>query len=303
MRIGFVGAGGLGLYYGGVLARAGHEVRVLVRGDSLAAIEENGIQVRTPEGSFTAPARAVSDGSGLRGVELAVVAVKAYGLEAVAPAVAEAAAAGAAVLPLLNGVDAADRLIAAGVPRPAVVGGVTYISAARTAPGVVERRSGFQRVLAGELPSGRSPRVEAIVEAFRSAGVDAAASDDIQAELWRKLAFLAPISAACGLVRGDVGAVRARPGGGLLFRRLLQETLAVARARGVALPDSEEGRLAGQIEALADGLRPSFLLDLLAGGPNELDILSGAAARLGREAGVETPAHDVAVTVLSGRGE
>lgn len=299
MRIGFVGAGGLGLYYGGVLARAGHEVRVLVRGDSLAAIEENGIQVRTPEGSFTAPARAVSDGSGLRGVELAVVAVKAYGLEAVAPAVAEAAAAGAAVLPLLNGVDAADRLIAAGVPRPAVVGGVTYISAARTAPGVVERRSGFQRVLAGELPSGRSPRVEAIVEAFRSAGVDAAASDDIQAELWRKLAFLAPISAACGLVRGDVGAVRARPGGGLLFRRLLQETLAVARARGVALPDSEEGRLAGQIEALADGLRPSFLLDLLAGGPNELDILSGAISRLGASGRVQTPLHDVTVTVLS----
>ena len=299
MRIGVIGAGGVGLYYGAVLARAGHEVTFLARGASAEAIRERGVAVRSPEESFSARATAVTEPAGLRGAELVLVAVKGYALGDVAGAAALAAAAGAVVLPLLNGVEAADRLIAAGVPAGAVLGGVTYISAARSAPGVVERRSSFQRVIVGELPAGSSARVRAVVEVFGSAGVDATASEDIQVELWRKLAFLAPISAACGLVRGDMAAVRKRPLAGALLQRLVGETAAVARALGVALPAGEEEKVVAQIAALAGPLRPSFLLDLLAGGPNELDLLSGAISRLGAAAGVPTPVHDVAVTVLS----
>ncbi len=299
MRIGIIGAGGIGGYYGGVLARAGHEVRILARGDSLKAIGERGLEVRTPEGAFTARVEAVADGPALRGVELGVVAVKSYSLEAVTGAARAVGEGGGAVLPLLNGVEASQRLIELGVPASAVLGGATYISAARVAPGVVERRSSFQRVLVGELPGGTSPRVDAVVAAFRSAGVDAEASADIRLELWRKLTFLAAISAACGLVRGDIGAVRARPLGGELVAHLVAETAAVARASGALLPADEEARVTAQIAGLPGPMKPSFLLDLLAGGPNELDILSGAVARLGAAAGVASPVHDVAVTVLS----
>lgn len=298
MRIAFIGAGGIGGYYAGVLARAGHDVTVLARAQNLAAIRERGLEIQTPEGAFRAQVRATDDTAQLAVAELAVIAVKGYSLESVAGAAMAAAAGGAAVLPLLNGVDAADRLVAMGVPAAAVLGGATYISAARVAPGVVERRSPFQRVFVGELPTGTSPRVDAIVDAFRSAGVDAQASEDIRVELWRKLAFLAPISAACGLVRGDVGEVRRRPLGDQLLRRLVDETATVARAKGVALPAGEEDRVWSQIAALAPGLRPSFLLDLIAGGANELELLSGAISRLGAVVGVATPVHDVAVTVL-----
>ncbi len=299
MRIGIIGAGGVGAYYGGVLARAGHEVRILARGESLAALREGGLQVRAPEGTFTVRPEAVADGAALRGVELGVVAVKSYSLDSVAAAARAVADGGGAVLPLLNGVEASHRLVELGVPASAVLGGATYISAARVAPGVVERRSAFQRVLVGELPAGTSARVDAVVGAFRSAGVEAEASPDIRLELWRKLTFLAAISAACGLVRGDIGSVRVRPLGEQLIGRLVAETAAVARARGAALPAEEEARVTAQIAGLPAPLKPSFLLDLLAGGPNELDILSGAVARLGAAAGVATPSHDVAVTVLS----
>ncbi len=299
MRIGIIGAGGVGGYYGGVLARAGHEVRVLARGESLAALRERGLEVRTPEGGFVARVEAVADAGALGGVELAVVAVKGYSLESVLPAARAAAAGGGAVLPLLNGVEAADRLLEGGLPAGAVLGGATYISAARVAPGVVERRSSFQRVLVGELPAGTSARVDDVVAAFRSAGVEAGASADIRVELWRKLVFLASISAACGLVRGDIGSVRARPLGSELVARLVAETAAVARGRGIALPAEEETRVTAQIAGLPGPMKPSFLLDLLAGGPNELEILSGAVSRLGAAAGVPTPVHDVAVTVLS----
>ncbi|HEX9107955.1 MAG TPA: 2-dehydropantoate 2-reductase [Longimicrobiales bacterium] len=299
MRIGIIGAGGVGAYYGGMLAHAGHDVVMLARGENLAALRARELEVRTPEGAFTVAVEAVADAESLEGVELAIVAVKAYSLDEVLPAARAVAQGGGAVVAFLNGVESADRLVAGGVPAAAVLGGATYISAARTAPGVVERRSGFQRVLLGELPSGTSPRVEAAVAAFRSAGAEATASAQIQVEIWRKFIFLASISAACGLVRGDIGAVRERPYGSELLRRLVRETAAVARARGVPLPPEEEAQRIAQIEGLAPPTRPSFLLDVLAGGPNELDILSGAVARLGREAGVETPAHDVAVTVLS----
>jgi len=299
MRIGIIGAGGVGAYYGGMLAQAGHEVRLLARGESLAALRERGLEVRTPEGHFTARVEAASDPAALRGVELAVVAVKGYSLDAVAPAARAAAEGGGAVLPLLNGVEASHRLAELGVPVGAVLGGATYISAARVAPGVVERRSSFQRVLVGELPAGTSPRVDAIVAAFRSAGVESEASPDIRLELWRKLTFLAAISAACGLVRGDIGSVRARPLGSELVARLVGETAAVARARGAALPPEEEARVTALIAGLPGPMKPSFLLDLLAGGPNELEILSGAVSRLGAAAGLPTPVHDVAVTVLS----
>ncbi len=303
MEIGIIGAGGVGGYYGGLLARAGNAVRVLARGAHLDAMLRDGLEVRTPEERFRARVLATDDPESLAGVDLAIVAVKSYDLPGIVPAAHAAASAGGAVLPLLNGVEAADQLAEAGVPDENILGGVTYLSAVRTAPGVIERLSPFQRVLLGERGErGPSPRVEAIARAFRSAGVEATVSPSIEIELWRKLIFLAAISSACALVEGDMAAVRARPLGHLLVERLVREAAAVARADRVALPQGEERTALRLIESLPDGMRPSFLLDYLARGPNELDILSGAVARIGRRHALETPVHDAAITVLSRRG-
>jgi 2-dehydropantoate 2-reductase len=199
---------------------------------------------------------------------------------------------------LLNGVDAADRLAAAGVTRSNILGGVASVSAVRVAPGVVERKSSFQTLTVGELLGGISPRAEKIAEVFRGAGIDARATTDISADLWRKLAFIASMAAACGLARAPVGVVRDAPYGHRLFERLIREVFAVARALHVNLAEGEEDKMLRFVDSLAAGLKPSFLLDLESGGPNELDDLSGAVARLGREAGVDTPVHDTAVTAL-----
>jgi 2-dehydropantoate 2-reductase len=196
-------------------------------------------------------------------------------------------------------VDAADRLAAAGVERGRILGGLASVSAVRVAPGVVERKSPFQTLTVGELEGGLSSRAEEIAEVFRGAGVDARASADVASDLWRKLAFISSMAAACGLARAPVGAVREAPYGHLLFQRAIREAFAVARALRANLAEEEEEKMLRFVDSLAAGLKPSFLLDLEAGGPNELDDLSGAVARLGREAGVETPVHDTAVTALS----
>jgi 2-dehydropantoate 2-reductase len=232
MNIAVLGAGGVGGYFGGILARAGHRVAMLARGAHLEALRERGLEVRTPEETFTVAVEVAGDPAELRGIELAVVAVKGYSLAEIAPAARGLAGRGAVVLPLLNGVEAADRLIGYGSPEGRVLGGLAEISAVRVGPGVVERRSPFQRVVLGERPGGLSERAERIAAAFREAGAEARASGDITADLWRKLAFISTMSAACGLARTSIGPVREAPLGNLLIERALREVTAVARAGG-----------------------------------------------------------------------
>jgi 2-dehydropantoate 2-reductase len=196
-------------------------------------------------------------------------------------------------------VEAADRLIESGVPESQVLGGLTQVSVLRVGPGVVERKSPFQKVAVGERTGMTSERVRRIADAFRQAGAEARVSEDILADLWRKFAFIASMAAACGLARSPIGPVRDAPYGRLLLTRAVREVLAVARARGLRLLDDEESQILAFVDSLGPALKPSFLVDLEGGGPTELEDLSGAVSRLGREAGVETPVHDTATAALS----
>ncbi|MFI5182620.1 MAG: ketopantoate reductase family protein [Thermoanaerobaculia bacterium] len=299
MRIAVLGAGGVGGYYGGALARAGYEVALLARGAHLDALKARGLEVRTPEERFTVAVQASDDPKSLGKCEVAIVAVKTYSLAGIAPAARVLADAGAAILPLLNGVEAMDRLIASGVPENLVLGGLTSISVLRVGPGIVERKSPFQKVTVGERRGMPSERVLRIVEAFQQAGAEAHVSEDIQADLWRKFAFITSTAAACGLSRAPIGAVRDAPYGRLLLERAVKEVLAVARARGLRLGGDEAPKILSFIDSIGPAIKPSFLVDLERGGPTELDDLSGAVARLGREAGVETPVHDTVTAALS----
>src|ERR1700730_15289542 len=122
MKIAILVAGGVGGYFGGILARAGNSVTLLARGAHLEALRERGLEVRTPEGTFVATGAATGDPQEIGEVELAVVAVKSYSLQEIVPAARLLAQKGAVILPLLNGVEAADRLVEQGVPGDKVLG-------------------------------------------------------------------------------------------------------------------------------------------------------------------------------------
>ena len=301
MRIVVIGAGGVGGCFGGELARAGHDVTMFARGAHLDAMRRRGIIVRTPEGEFTARVGATDDVAALPEADLAVIAVKSYSLAGVVPVARAAAERGADVLPLLNGVTAADELIAGGVPRPRVLGGLARVSAVRTEAGVVERRSGFQSMVVGELHDGLSARATAIAEVFRGARIDARASGSMEVELWQKYVFITAMAAVCGLARTSIGPVRDAPGGRRLIERAVNEVVAVARARGVSLPADEGPRTCAYIDTLPAAMKPSFLLDVEAGGATELDTLSGAVARFAADAGIECPVHETVRTALGVR--
>jgi 2-dehydropantoate 2-reductase len=301
VKIAVVGSGGLGGYSGAALARAGNDVSLYARGEHLAAIRSRGLEVREPKGSFHVAVTATDRPEELEPADLVIVAVKSYSLAEVAPVVSGLATRDAIVLPLLNGVEAFESLAERGVPAERMLAGLTVISAAKVGPGVIERRSDFWSVVVGERNGGASDRAEAVAAAFRDAGADARASANVEVDLWQKLLFLAPLAAACGLARAPVGAVRDAPQGGLLFERAVREIGTVARARGVGLPAGAEEAVIERIKALPSGIKPSLLLDLERGGPNEIDVLSGAVSRMGRASGVATPIHDTALTALATR--
>jgi 2-dehydropantoate 2-reductase len=306
MKIAILGAGGIGGYYGGLLARSGHDVCVLARTSNLSALRERGLQIRTPEESFAIRVQASDNVKDFSQVDCALVAVKNYSLAEIAPAAAFLAGQGALIVPLLNGVEVVNQLVAHGVPHAQLVGGVTAISVARTAPGVFERRSPFQRVVLGELAKSqpeRKQRIDTIAQAFREAGVDASVSTDITADLWRKFAFIASMAAACGLSRTAIGPLRATPLGHLLIERAVREVISVARARKVALADDEADRTMKTIDGLPAAMKPSLLIDLEAGRLTEIDDLSGAVSRLGKACGVETPVHDTAAAAIGAATE
>jgi 2-dehydropantoate 2-reductase len=301
-RVAVLGVGGIGGYYAGLLARAGHDVFALARGANLTALRERGLVVRTPDEEWKSAITASDDAGELSASfeadDLALVTTKAYSLDGIAPAVRRFAGRGALVVPMLNGVEAADRLIELGVPRAQLIGGVTYISAVRIEPGVFERRSTFQRVIVGELPNGVSPRTKTIATMFGDAGAEGTSSENITLALWQKFVFLASIAAACGLTRLPIGPVRDAPLGARLIERAVREAVAVGRARGIALPPDEEARVLNQINSIPATTQPSLLLDLLAGSPTEVDVLSGAIARFAEESKIETPIHDAAALII-----
>ncbi|PYO78669.1 MAG: hypothetical protein DMD63_06580 [Gemmatimonadetes bacterium] len=299
MKVIVLGAGAVGAYYGGQLARAGHEVWLYARGENLAAIRERGLEIRTSEGSSMVQIGATDRVDDLSAADFAILGVKSYSLDSIGPVVQEVAAKVTAIVPFLNGVETTDRLLAMGIPRIEILGGVTRISVARVQPGVVERRGQFQSVVIGELDGRITDRVSRIAAAFREAGVDARASNQIEKELWQKFVFIAALAASCGLSRTPVGPLREKPLGRRLLQRAVQEVVDVARARGIPLAADESAQIIGAIDALPPGTKPSFLLDLEAGGPNELDILSGAVSRYADEAGVPTPIHDTVAAVLA----
>src|SRR6266508_550317 len=170
MKVIVLGTGAVGASYGGQLARAGHEVTCFARGANLAAIQERGLEIRTPEGAFRARVTSTDRAEALRPADFAILAVKSYSLVDIAPLARGCAEQGTTLLPLLNGVETVESLAQLGVAPAAVVGGLTTISAVRVAPGVVERRSPFQIVVVGELDGLISDRVDRIAGASETPG-------------------------------------------------------------------------------------------------------------------------------------
>ena len=298
MRIAVLGAGAIGGYYGGLLARSGQEVVFITRGAHLAAIRNRGLRVESVHGDFEVyPAKASDDPLEIGPADLVPVTVKTYSLEEAAEMGRPLVGPHTAALPLLNGLDAAERLAAAWGGEH-VLGGMTHISASVPAPGVIRQVSAVRRITFGERDGTITPRAERIRDVLAASSAEAVLTPAIDVALWEKFLFIASISGVCCLARQPMGVVLATPETRRLYVEALLEVETVARARGVALPPDAIERTLKITEGFAPQTKPSLLAALEAGQRLELEAMSGTVVRYGREAGVPTPVHAVIYAAL-----
>ncbi len=297
MRIAIVGTGGVGGGYGAALARAGADVTFIARGAHLAAMKRDGLKLQSPRGDIhLVPTQATDNPADIGKVDVVLFCVKLWDVESAGQSIKPLIGPDTAVIPLQNGVDAAERLIPI-LGKNAVMGGVAQISAKIIEPGVIQQVGTFMRMVFGELDGRSSPRGEKLLALCLKAGFEAKLSDEILTELWMKFILLAANASAVALSRRPVGDLRTpemRP----VMLSAYREVMDVGRANGVTLPDNAVEIISGYSDSLPAHQKPSMALDLERGNRLELPWLGGKVVELGRKLGVPTPTHSLMYAML-----
>jgi 2-dehydropantoate 2-reductase len=297
MKIVVVGAGGVGGYFGGRLAASGADVTFLARGAHLDAMRSRGLTIESPKGDAHVPnVKAAADPRAIGPADVVLFTVKLYDAESAAALLPPLVGAETIVLPFQNGVEAVG-LVSRAVGRAHSGGGTAYVAAVIAEPGVI-RHSAMDRLIFGELDGTRSARLERLLAACGPAGFQATLSEKIDVEIWTKFVRLTVLSGLTAVTRCPLGPIVSDPDLFAMLRRAAQESLAVARASGVDVPDRVVDDLERSYATLPPHMKSSMLEDLERGRRLELPWLSGAVSRIGRELGVDTPTHTFIATVL-----
>mgnify|MGYP003807576371 FL=1 len=296
MRIGIIGIGGVGGYYGGKLAlkysgRSKHEVIFFARGAHLEAIRRDGLRLVTAEGEYIVRPMQATDNPGEMGpLDLAIFCTKSYGLEDAARAIAGNLSDDSVVLPLLNGVDITDRLRAV-LPRGTVLYGGVFISSAIQGPGVVRQMGGTGQLFFGPADPADVEKFRPIEALLQGAGIKAELSADALLPLWTKYIFIGPMAGVTSLTGKPFGEVLADAADRALVEGLMKEIEAVARKKGVHFPPDIVQASLGKAAAFAPTTKTSMQLDYERGNRTELDIFTAYMVKAGKELGIPVPLH------------
>jgi 2-dehydropantoate 2-reductase len=297
MKIGVVGAGGVGGYYGARLASAGAEVGLIARGDHLAAIRERGLRVRADDGDFTVRIAASDDPAEIGPSDAVLFCVKSYDTDQAAGLLGPLLKPETGVVSLQNGVDNEEK-IAARIGPEHVLGGVSFILAHIAEPGVVEQVGSRRRVIFGELDGSRTERVTRLLAEFRRAEIDSDLADDIRVVLWDKFAYLCALAGLTALTRLPIDELLAVPETRNLFRQVVREVALVARAEGVELADDIVDQKTAFAGTLGPGSYSSLHHDLMTGHRLELDALHGELTRRAARHAIPVPVSGTIYSLL-----
>ena len=288
MRIAIVGAGGVGGYFGAKLARAGESVVMLARGAHLDAIRRHGLRVRSAvDGEFTAKADAVESFADQAPVDMALFCVKSFDTREAAEAMRPVLGRDTGVVSLQNGVDneeILDDVLGAG----RALGGAAFVFSTIESPGVIAHTL-LGRIVFGELDGRVSERATRLRDALAAAGVPVELSTEVRRVLWEKYLLISAQAGTTALTRAPIGVIRQIPETWRMYRRIVEELAAVARAAGVTLPADVVETIIKNASALAPTAFSSLQHDLVHGRRLELEALHGHAVRLGERLGVPTP--------------
>jgi len=298
-RVAVVGAGAVGGYFGGMLARAGVPVTLIARSTHVDVWRRNGLFLDSTNFQATIPVQASTELDAARDADLVLFTVKAIDTEGAARQLARHLRAGALVISLQNGVDNVPLMRAAGSLDP--VAAVVYVASSTPAPGSV-KHDGRGDLLIGDLPgrlgARRDTELTRVSSWFEAAGVPCRVSADIEADLWAKLMTNAALNAISAVVHATYGEAAASPDSREVIRLLVNECVAVARASRVRLPAVDYVQLVWDFAERIGAVYASTSQDLERGKRTEIDALNGFVVRRGTELGIPTPVNQTLLALV-----
>jgi 2-dehydropantoate 2-reductase len=285
LRVAVMGAGAVGCYFGGTLARAGHDVTLIARPQHVDAIQRDGLRMETRTFDERVRLKASTQSSAVKGADLVLFSVKSTDTEGAGAQIKPYLSDGALVLCLQNGVDNADRLRKV-LPPQQVAAAVVYVGTEMAGPGHLKHHG------RGELVIDPSSSSEAVAKALVEAGVPTEVSDNVRGALWLKLILNSAYNAVSAIAQKPYG--DAVKGEGILdvMRDVVNECLAVAKAEGVNVPGDVDAAVRRIVETIP-AQYSSTAQDIARGKPTEIDYLNGHIVRRGQALGIATPANRV----------
>ncbi len=294
-QIMMVGAGSVGGFFGAQLARVHANVSFLLRPKTLAAVQQNGLTIRSSSGTFTVRPQVAADATQLPSPDLIILGVKAYDLEEVMAQIEPVMTDRTVILTLQNGIDTEDRLIG-WMKRDCVVGGVAFIYSKIVEPGVIDHyKKGA--VAIGELMGHESDRLLKIRDVFTSAGLPCQLSKDIRRSKWEKMCWNCVFNPITVLINDRVAKALEHPEMLRMIHHIVDEITAVSAAVKVPLPSDMPDRVVKWTQEIRD-IHTSMYDDWKAGRPTEIDYLNGYIVQKGRELGIPTPVNEALTAMI-----
>ena len=296
MKIGIVGIGGVGGYFGGKLAReyensGQHEIIFIVRGQHLAVIKEKGLQLFTREGDYVVrPALSTDNPAQADIFDLVFFCVKSYHLESSALELKVNIKKNTVVIPLLNGINSGERLRKV-LPDVDIVRGCVYISSFIEKPGVVRQTEGSCKLIFGTDDESAN-QYKYILDILLQARIDAKLTDKISKVLWTKYLLMCPLGSLTSATGKTYGGIMADQILRQKLRSMMQEVATVARARNISLPENAVEKTLELIQSFAYDTKTSMQMDREKGKQMEIDTLTAYICEAGKEVGIPTPLHN-----------
>lgn len=287
MKIGIFGTGALGGFYGGVLVKGGADVVFIARGEILKAIKKRGLTIKSfKHGQFTVNVKARENPEEAGKVDVVLLCVKSYDTERVAPLLLPMLKEDSVVISVQNGVEN-EEILSKVVGKDRVFGATAFIGAYVESPGiVVHQAAGLLEI--GELSGEVTERVEKIVNFFKSKGIEARVSKDINYALWKKLLWNVSFNPYSVMTRATVSQMLKVSETKEVLRNLMEEATLVAKAYGVELKTKTIDDYLNPSEDLMD-YKTSMLIDFERGKPLEIEGITGALIRKARDKGIGIP--------------
>jgi 2-dehydropantoate 2-reductase len=298
MRIGIMGSGGLGGYFGARLALGGADVRFIARGRHLEAMRRDGLRVEGPEPLHVPTVQATDKPEEVGVVDVVMLGVKLWDTEQAIAQMRPMVGAATTVISFQNGV-LKDQFLRAAFDAKQIMGGVGYVATTVESPGVIRQTGPMQRLIFGEFDGSRSARGDALLAACLAGGINAELSSDILREIWQKYVFLVGLSGTTTTMRRTIGPIRSHPRTRAFFEDVMREVIAVGRAHGVALPEDYLATAMQRVDTVSPDMTSSMHHDLERGNPLEVRWLSGGVVELGAAKGVPAPMNRAIADILA----